>query len=90
METDGRLPSGQSLADAIAKPEDATESYPASYMINCAHPQHFSHLLEAGAPWTQRLGGLRANASTKSHAELDAATELDSGTRSRLDAITAP
>jgi S-methylmethionine-dependent homocysteine/selenocysteine methylase len=79
VETDGLLPSGQSLADAIAQTDDATERYPAYYMINCAHPRHFDHVLGADEPWTRRLHGLRANASTKSHAELDAATELDSG-----------
>jgi S-methylmethionine-dependent homocysteine/selenocysteine methylase len=79
VETDGRLPSGQNLADAIAQTDDATGGCPAYYMVNCAHPQHFSHLLDDDAPWTRRLGGLRANGSTKSHAELDAATELDSG-----------
>ena len=48
-------------------------------MINCAHPTHFASLLDPDAPWTARIGGIRANASTLSHAELDAATELDSG-----------
>jgi S-methylmethionine-dependent homocysteine/selenocysteine methylase len=48
-------------------------------MINCAHPAHFEHVLEAGGPWLGRLRGVRANASRKSHAELDAATELDDG-----------
>jgi homocysteine S-methyltransferase len=79
VETDGRLPSGQGLAEAIAQTDAETDQFPIYYMINCAHPQHFGHLLDRGEPWTRRLGGLRANASTKSHAELDAATELDSG-----------
>lgn len=79
VETDGALPSGQILAEAIAQTDEATDGYPVYYMVNCAHPSHFSHLLGTCEPWTRRLGGLRANASTKSHAELDAATELDSG-----------
>jgi homocysteine S-methyltransferase len=79
VETDGMLPSGQSLRDAVAQTDDATGRYPAYYMINCAHPSHFGHVLASDEPWIRRLGGLRANASTKSHAELDAATELDSG-----------
>ena len=49
----------------------------AYYMINCAHPTHFESVL--GGSWTTRIRGLRANASTKSHAELDEATELDDG-----------
>ena len=55
-------------------------------MINCAHPTHFEDVLEAGAPWVSRIGGLRANASTKSHAELDEATELDEGDPADLGA----
>ena len=79
VETDGALPSGQSLADAVRAVDDATGAYPAYYMINCAHPDHFRHVLEPGAPWTARIRGLRANASRLSHAELDAADELDTG-----------
>jgi homocysteine S-methyltransferase len=79
LETDGRLPSGQALGDAIEQVDAETGSAPAYYMINCAHPTHFEAVLEAGAPWVARVGGLRTNASTKSHAELDEATELDEG-----------
>jgi len=75
VETDGRLPSGQSLADAIELVDEDTP--PAYYMINCAHPTHFESVL--GEPWVRRIHGLRANASTKSHAELDEAEELDAG-----------
>ncbi|HEX2555643.1 MAG TPA: homocysteine S-methyltransferase family protein [Microvirga sp.] len=83
LETDGRLPSGQSLKDAIAQTDAATGGYPAYYMINCAHPEHFEAILDGGA-WLDRIGGLRANASRKSHAELDAATELDIGDPAEL------
>jgi S-methylmethionine-dependent homocysteine/selenocysteine methylase len=78
VETDGRLPSGMSLADAIAATDAATGGYPAYYMLNCAHPSHFVHLFDGGA-WQARLRGVRANASKRSHAELDEATELDPG-----------
>jgi len=78
VETDGRLPSGQDLGDAITDVDGATGGAPAYYMINCAHPTHFANVLD-GAAWQARIGGLRANASTKSHAELDEATELDEG-----------
>ena len=79
LETDGRLPSGDTLRAAIERTDEATGSYPAHYMINCAHPTHFDFVLEAGAPWTERVRGLRANASTRSHAELDEAPDLDAG-----------
>ncbi len=79
VETDGRLPTGQPLEDAIAAVDDATGAAPAYYMINCAHPTHFESRLNAGASWTTRIRGIRANASRKSHAELDQATELDAG-----------
>jgi S-methylmethionine-dependent homocysteine/selenocysteine methylase len=79
VETDGRLPNGQSLRDAIAQVDRVTGNAPAYYMINCAHPSHFAHRLDDGAPWLTRIRGLRANASTKSHKELDEATRLDAG-----------
>ena len=79
LETDGRLPSGMPLADAIEATDAATGAYPAYYMINCAHPTHFAHVLEDAGPWRDRLRGIRANASKRSHAELDEATDLDDG-----------
>lgn len=78
VETDGHLPSGDSLASAIER-VDGTHGGPAYYMINCAHPTHFTQVLADGGPWRERIRGLRANASCLSHAELDAATELDEG-----------
>jgi homocysteine S-methyltransferase len=79
VETDGRLPSGQALGDAIKQVDGQTDGAPAYFMINCAHPSHFAHVLEDGAPWVDRIRGLRANASALSHAELDEAEELDEG-----------
>ncbi len=76
-ETDGRLPNGQAVSDAIAETDDATGGAPVFYMINCAHPDHFSDILSGD--WTSRIGGIRANASRMSHAELDEAEELDDG-----------
>jgi homocysteine S-methyltransferase len=79
VETDGRLPSGDSLKAAIEAGDAATGGAPAYYMINCAHPTHFEDALAAGGSWLDRIRGVRPNASTLSHAELDAATELDPG-----------
>jgi S-methylmethionine-dependent homocysteine/selenocysteine methylase len=79
VETDGRLPSGQTLESAIAQCDAETGAYPAYYMVNCAHTTHFAHVLERGHGWQQRIGGIRANASARSHAELDAMTEIDAG-----------
>jgi homocysteine S-methyltransferase len=83
VETDGRLPEGSSLGDFIERVEQATEGAPLFYMINCAHPIHvMPTLAEAratGASWLARLRGFRANASAKSHAELDNSTTLDIG-----------
>lgn len=79
VETDGHLPTGQSLKAAIAQVDAATDNGPAYYMINCAHPTHFASVLPEGEAWLGRIRGLRANASTKSHAELDEAADLDVG-----------
>lgn len=79
VETDGRLPTGQTLKDAIEQVDAATGNGPAYYMINCAHTTHFEDALKAGEAWTTRIRALRANASRLSHAELDEAEELDDG-----------
>lgn len=86
VETDGRLPTGDNLADAIEAVDAATERAPAYYMINCAHPTHFERVLDKDAAWLTRLRGLRANSSRRSHAELDNATELDTGNPEELGA----
>lgn len=78
VETDGRLPAGQTLREAIEAVDAATGGGPAYYMLNCAHPTHFEQVLEPGA-WSSRIRGLRANASRRSHAELDESTTLDDG-----------
>jgi len=78
VETDGHLPTGQNIAEAVAETDAATGGAPLYYMVNCAHPDHFSAELGQG-DWLKRIGGLRANASRLSHAELDEATELDDG-----------
>ena len=79
VETDGNLPSGETLKEAIETIDNATHSYPLYFMINCAHPSHFINQLETDENWRLRIKGIRANASCKSHAELDEATELDAG-----------
>ena len=79
VETDGRLPSGDSLADAITAVDAATGGWAAYYMVNCAHPTHFVDVLDPSAPWTTRIRSVRANASTMSHDELNEAEELDAG-----------
>jgi homocysteine S-methyltransferase len=84
VETDGRLPTGQPLGEAIQQVDRATAGYPAYYMLNCAHPDHFGHAV--AQPWSSRIRGLRANASRKSHAELNEATELDIGNPAELGA----
>lgn len=79
VETDGRLPSGQPLGEAITRVDEITQNGPVYYMVNCAHPTHFMETLDSEAPWSRRIRAVRANASAKSHAELDEATELDDG-----------
>jgi S-methylmethionine-dependent homocysteine/selenocysteine methylase len=78
VETNGALPTGQRLSDAIKQVDGATDGYPSYFMINCAHPDHFAGVLQ-DAPWARRIRGVRANASRRSHAELDSAPELDRG-----------
>jgi len=79
VETDGNLPTGQSLKSAIEQVDEATSGYPVYYMINCAHPTHFEQVVAEGGEWLERIRGLRANASHRSHAELNEAPDLDIG-----------
>ena len=79
VETDGRLPDGTPLGDAVRALDDATGAAAAYVMVNCAHPDHLAPAVDPSADWWPRLRGLRANASRLSHAELDAAPELDPG-----------
>lgn len=86
VETDGKLPTGMHLKEAIELVDKSSPQPPIYFMINCAHPTHFFHELQNGKQeaWTSRIKGLRANASCKSHAELDEATELDRGNPQEL------
>lgn len=84
LETDGRLPSGEKLEEAVERVDAESDGSPAYFMINCAHPSHFASVLEAPGEWKRRIGGIRANASRRSHQELDEATELDSGNPAEL------
>lgn len=84
VETDGCLPSGQGLKAAIEQVDAETGSAAAYYMINCAHPEHFENTLADDEDWVNRIHGIRANASNKSHAELDECEELDDGNPEEL------
>ncbi len=86
VETDGRLPSGATIADAVQRTDDATDGYAVYHMLNCAHPTHFHPGLHDDGAWRERIRGLRANASRLSHAELDESTELDDGDPQELGA----
>ncbi len=79
VETDGRLPNGQPLREAIEQVDENSSPGARTFMVNCAHPTHFERVLTGDGHWLHRIGGVRANASTMSHEELDAAEELDSG-----------
>lgn len=86
VETDGKLPIGQTLGQAVEEVDAATGDWPAYYMVNCAHPTHFAQAFETGAPWLARVRGLRANASKRSHQDLDDASDLDDGDPAELGA----
>jgi S-methylmethionine-dependent homocysteine/selenocysteine methylase len=86
VETNGKLPTGMSLKEAIEQVDQNVNQYPLYYMINCAHPSHFKNELLSGKQeqWINRIKGIRANASCKSHAELDESTTLDRGNPQQL------
>lgn len=84
LETDGRLPTGQSLTEAIAEVDAATERAPVYYMINCAHPTHFDQVFRGNSEILLRVRGLRANSSKRSHQELNDSPDLDAGNPAEL------
>ena len=88
VEADGRLPDGSTLEEAVLQVEEATDGGPAYYMVNCAYFSHLRSTFEAtsgaSTAWRSRIRGVRANASDRSHAELDAATDLDDGDPARF------
>jgi S-methylmethionine-dependent homocysteine/selenocysteine methylase len=84
VETDGTLPGGESLQQAIESTDNETAQYAEHFMINCAHPEHFRHSLQTEEAWKKRIRGIRANASCKSHAELDESESLDPGDKGLL------
>jgi homocysteine S-methyltransferase len=86
VETDGSLATGTALGTAIEIVDQATDASPAYYMVNCAHPSHFADALAGRPGWLARLRGLKANASTLSHAELDVMESLDAGDPADLGA----
>lgn len=89
VETDGALPSGQQLEEAIDAVDAASDGYPVFYGINCSHPQHFAHRISSDEQWCSRIGLLRVNASQKSHEELDNSPDLDPGDPIELGAEIA-
>jgi homocysteine S-methyltransferase len=85
VETDGRLPTGQPLGEALDQVDAETGAAAEYFMVNCAHPTHIARAFAGDGPW-ERVLGIRANASSKSHAELDDAEELDAGDPDELAA----
>jgi homocysteine S-methyltransferase len=77
VETDGRLPDGTALRAAVEAVDDVAP--PDWFVVNCAHPSHVARAVADAGPWLERIGGTRVNASTLSHAELEAAEGLDDG-----------
>lgn len=81
VETDGRVPDEHTVAETVEAVD--TLAPPDYFLLNCAHPEHVLAGLEPG-PWTARILGTRVNASRLSHAELDAAEDLDEGDPAEL------
>lgn len=89
VETDGRLPSGQALHEAIAEVDVATDGAALHFGVNCAHPEHFSSALDVDSSAIDRIELVRANASRASHAQLDEADALDDGDPDELGSLYA-
>ena len=88
VELDGKLPSGDTLEEAIKKVDKLTDEYPSYYMVNCAHPDHITKALEKEGKWKEKVKAFRVNASRKSHEELDSMDTLDEGDVDELGDLT--
>lgn len=86
LSSEGDLPSGMTLKEAIMKVDTISGEYPLHYMINCVHPVYFAELLKKNKDqaWIKRIKGIRPNASSKSHEELDNLGTLDVGDMDEL------
>jgi homocysteine S-methyltransferase len=82
VETDGRLPDGTPLGEAVEQVDAAAP--PAYFMVNCAHPTHAMPAFGSNGGWAERVRGVRVNASRLTHAELDEAEALDEGDLAEL------
>ena len=83
--TDGCLPTGQSLREAIHEVDDATGQMPAYYSISCVHPDHLMDVLSGGAGWLDRIGGIRASAFGLKRAVPDQSGAFDGDNPMELD-----
>lgn len=79
VETDGRLASGESVSEAISAVDADSGWYPEYFAINCTHPTHLAEEMWDDEVVRRRVRGFRANASRRSHAELDQSDTLDDG-----------
>jgi len=70
-ETDGKLPSGEPLREALERVDADADSAAACFAVNYAHPSYFDSCFDGSGPWTMPIRGIRANVSARSHAELD-------------------
>ena len=89
VETDGNLPSGTALSEAVRLVDAATDAAPVYYMVNCAHPDHFADAVADPDRWSPRIRGARANVSRLSHAELDDSEVLHDGDPAEFGALVA-
>ncbi|WP_135501055.1 homocysteine S-methyltransferase family protein [Roseovarius aestuariivivens] len=79
----GKLKGGETLEEAIAQVDAATDSAPAYYMINCTHPTEFMPGLDDGG-WVRRLGGFMPNAVAMDTLDLCKLGHLEDGDPAEL------
>jgi S-methylmethionine-dependent homocysteine/selenocysteine methylase len=60
VETDGKLPTGQTLGEAIARVDGETDQAPLYYGIHCQLTSHFTELFGCDMPWFERVRCIRA------------------------------
>ena len=81
LETDGNIPGGQSLEEALRECELYFKIHnlkePVAYGVNCCHPLHFD--LAFGEYTKSKISFFKGNSSTLSHAELEKSDSIDNG-----------
>lgn len=86
LDSNSKLHSGPSLAEAITDIDKETDQSPEYFLINCSHPIEFEPAIEPG-DWIRRIRGVRPNASKMEKIALCQIGHLEDGDPEELGTL---